>query len=141
MSSLQYRLLAIASFIAAITIIIGALGAHFLKSILDATELNSIETAVRYQMYHAFAIMFLVLLATKAKPSTINTLLYVFIVGIICFSGSIYVFTLLSILNINVPSFVRLITPIGGLLLVTGWGILCSNSIKHLYQRNKERNS
>lgn len=141
MTSLQYRLLAIASFIAAIAIIIGAFGAHYLKTILDETQQNSMETGVRYQMYHAFAIMFLAFMAAKAKPATINTMLYLFIAGIICFSGSIYVFTLLIILDVNIPSFFRLITPIGGLLLVTAWGIICSNSIKHLYQRNKERNA
>lgn len=141
MSSLQYRILAIASFIAAIAIIIGAFGAHYLKTILEAPELNSLETGVRYQMYHAFAILFLSLQAAKAKPATVNTVMYLFIAGIICFSGSIYVFTALTILDVTIPSFVRLITPVGGLLLVTAWGVLCSNSMKHLYQRNKERNS
>jgi uncharacterized membrane protein YgdD (TMEM256/DUF423 family) len=107
--------LVITSLLGAITILLGAFGAHALKEILDESALKSFETAVRYQMYHV-----LVLLVVNSYPKfstkSKNIISYLFFSGILFFSGSIYAITL----GVNAKS-IWFITPLGGLLFVLGW--------------------
>jgi len=103
-------------------VLLGAFGAHGLADLVDAKALDTFETGVQYQMYHAFFLMILSgigHLSLKRKK-----LIYYFIVaGIICFSFSIYG---LATNALTVFDFKRiaLVTPLGGMLLVTGWVLL-----------------
>ena len=116
------------SFFGLTAIIFGAFGAHALKKKLTPDELQSFETGVKYQMYHAIAL--LVLGYQLDISATINSyILYLLIVGTILFSFSIYLLVLLSSKNKKVKGL-GLITPIGGLCLVLGWGLLL---LKFLY--------
>lgn len=107
------------AFLAGITIAIGAFGAHGLKNLVDESALLTFETGVRYQMYHAIAILILALIPSidiKVK----KTIFWLFIVGILFFSGSIYLLSL----NVLLPFDARkigFITPIGGLCFILGW--------------------
>ena len=107
--------LIISCLLGAITIILGAFGAHALQEILNADELKSFETGVRYQMYHVLVLLFL---NTQSKFSTKikNNLSYLFFIGILLFSGSIYAITF----GVNVK-YVWFVTPIGGLFFILGW--------------------
>ncbi|HBY68876.1 MAG TPA: DUF423 domain-containing protein [Flavobacteriaceae bacterium] len=108
-----------ASILAAITIAIGAFGAHGLKQLVDAKSVATFENGVRYQMYHCLAL----LVVGFAKPISENTKKWVFrffLFGIIFFSGSIYLLALKEVLPFNV-SFLGPITPIGGLFFIVGW--------------------
>lgn len=105
----------------ALAVVIGALGAHALEKILDERSLNSIETAVRYQFYHALLLMMFGLLQHSGKISLPAYIHQLFIAGILCFSFSIYVLILLKYHQINYPSAIGLITPLGGILLIAGW--------------------
>ena len=108
-----------ASFLAAVTIALGAFGAHGLKNIVDATALLTFETGIRYQMYHCIAILILGL--TPSIPEKIKkTVFWLFIFGIIFFSGSIYLLSLNEVLPFN-SAKIGFITPIGGLLFIIGW--------------------
>lgn len=108
-----------ASFLAAVTIAFGAFGAHGLKNIVDAAAINTFETGVRYQMYHCIAILILGL--TPAIPQKIKrTVFWLFIVGMLFFSGSIYLLALNGVLPFNAAK-IGFITPIGGLLFIIGW--------------------
>lgn len=108
-----------ASFLAAITIALGAFGAHGLKNIVDASALNTFETGVRYQMYHSIAILILGL--TPLIPERIKKIVFwLFIGGMLFFSGSIYLLALNQILPFN-SAKIGFITPIGGLLFIIGW--------------------
>ena len=108
-----------ASFLAAVTIALGAFGAHGLKSIVDASALLTFETGIRYQMYHCIAILILGL--TPSIPEKIKkTVFWLFIFGIIFFSGSIYLLALNEVLLFN-SAKIGFITPIGGLLFIIGW--------------------
>jgi uncharacterized membrane protein YgdD (TMEM256/DUF423 family) len=108
-----------ASFLGALTIAIGAFGAHGLKEIIDAKALSTFETGVRYQMYHVFAILVLGI-ATIIPSNTKKWVFRFFILGIIFFSGSIYLLSLNSLLPFNVK-MIGFITPIGGLFFILGW--------------------
>jgi uncharacterized membrane protein YgdD (TMEM256/DUF423 family) len=105
-----------------LAIILGAFGAHLLKKKLTSEQLQSFETGVKYQMYHA--IVLLVLGFHLDISATINAyIIYAFIIGTILFSFSIYGLVLSSAKNRKLK-FLGPITPLGGLFLVAGWVLL-----------------
>ncbi len=105
-----------------LAIILGAFGAHLLKKKLTSEQLQSFETGVKYQMYHA--IVLLLLGFHLDISATINTyIIYTFIIGTILFSFSIYGLVLSSANNKKLK-FLGPITPLGGLFLVAGWVLL-----------------
>ena len=105
-----------------LAVIFGAFGAHLLKRKLTLEQLNSFETGVKYQMYHA--IVLLVLGFQLDKNSTINTcVVYALIIGVFLFSFSIYGLVISSAKNKKMK-FLGPITPLGGLFLVLGWALL-----------------
>lgn len=100
-------------------IILGAFGAHALKKVLNAEQLVSFETGVRYQMYHALFLLFLgnlSLLTLKEK----SVIFYLAIVGVVLFSGSIYLLSTSGITGLK-TKILGPITPIGGLFLIISW--------------------
>ena len=119
----------------AIAVMIGALGAHALKAKLQtgeitADQLASFETAVKYQMYHAFLLIIIFILQTKFPVKLLQTSGYLIIAGTILFSGSIYILTTKNVLGLANVSFLGPITPIGGLLLIAGWISLFISALK-----------
>ncbi len=111
-----------------IAIILGAFGAHALKKVLTPEQLLSFETGVRYQMYHAF---FLFFLATQNDivEKTKKTIYTLVLLGVLFFSGSIYLLSTIEITGINFKS-IGFITPIGGLFLIVAWGLLSFSILK-----------
>ncbi len=108
-----------ASFLAAATIAMGAFGAHGLKNMVDAAALTTFETGIRYQMYHCLAIL-AVGLVPSIPEKIKKTVFWFFILGILLFSGSIYLLALNEVLPFN-SAKIGFITPIGGLLFIIGW--------------------
>lgn len=103
-------------------VIIGAFGAHKLKEIFnDADLLNSFETGVRYQFYHAFALAFVGILYAFFPGQKMVYATWMFILGIILFSGSIYVLTILKSTQDIGLGKLGLITPLGGTFFIVGW--------------------
>ncbi len=100
----------------AIAVTLGAMGAHALKNSLSAAAMNSFETAVRYQLFHVFLLLF-INTHSATSNSFRNKMTWLIVLGIFLFSGSIYGIYLLKI-PVN---FVWFITPIGGLLLTLSW--------------------
>lgn len=106
---------------AALAVILGAFGAHALKAILDSTQLATFETGVRYQFYHSFA-----LLATGIAYQFLPTKMLkwastCFITGILMFSGSLYLLTMLKFGGDVGIKGLGMVTPIGGLFFILGW--------------------
>jgi uncharacterized membrane protein YgdD (TMEM256/DUF423 family) len=114
--------LVFAAFFGATGIIFGAFGAHFLKKKLTVEQLQSFETGVKYQMYHAIVLL---LLGFQLEfDSTLkNGIFLLLIIGTFLFSFSIYGLVLSSARNKKIR-FLGPMTPFGGLLLVLGWGLL-----------------
>jgi uncharacterized membrane protein YgdD (TMEM256/DUF423 family) len=110
-------------------VIIGAFGAHGLEDKLDVDSLKSFETGVKYQMYHA---LLLLILGFNLKPDSkyIKAIFYLFLIGIIFFSVSIYVLATNTLTPFFDFTTIALITPIGGTLLITGWILLIFSFIK-----------
>jgi len=105
-----------------LAVIFGAFGAHALKKVLTEELLRSFETGVKYQMYHALALL---LLGTTMEPdsSLANLAGWCFLIGTFLFSFSIYGLCLSDAKGAK-WRFLGPVTPLGGLLLVLGWGFL-----------------
>lgn len=98
-------------------VILGAMAAHALEKTLTADQLDSFETAVRFQMYHALLLLILGFILEKHSHKTLNMAVYLLLIGTILFSGSIYLLVL-------TPVKLGIITPIGGTILIAGWGAM-----------------
>lgn len=124
------KIIATAAFLGLIAIILGAFGAHSLKKALDISELNTFETGVRYQMYHALFLLFIGTnnnISNNAKKGIFFTIIF----GVLLFSGSLYFLAINRILPFDFSPF-GFITPIGGLLFLAGWFWLFVN----FYRKN-----
>ncbi|MCH2225498.1 MAG: DUF423 domain-containing protein [Crocinitomicaceae bacterium] len=104
-----------------ISIILGAFGAHALKEVISMERLTSFETGVRYQIYHGLALLIIGLNVDKFQFS-LKWTSRLFILGVIFFSCSIYLLSIQDLLGINLR-FLGPVTPIGGSLLIIGWGL------------------
>jgi len=94
---------------------LGAFGAHALKSRLDADLLANFEVGVRYQMYHAFALLAVGWAQTRWPGAVLNASGWLFVAGSLIFSGSLYFLTLTGL------RWLGAITPVGGAALLAGW--------------------
>ena len=111
-----------ATFFGALAIILGAFGAHALKKTLTPELMQSFETGVKYQMYHAIALL-VIGLQLNLDTTLEKTSAWCFIIGIILFSFSIYGLCISSAKG-NKIKILGPITPLGGLCLLAGWGFL-----------------
>ena len=111
-----------------IAIILGAFAAHGLKPYLSVESLQTFETGVKYQMYHA---LFLLLLGALplASEKVKKICFYLTLVGVLFFSGSIYLLATNSLTSFDFRVFGP-ITPIGGTLMIAAWIILVINFFK-----------
>jgi uncharacterized membrane protein YgdD (TMEM256/DUF423 family) len=96
----------------------GAFGAHGLRNRLSPEMLAVFETAVRYQMYHALAVLVVGLIMGRMDGWLIRTAGWAFVIGIALFSGSLY------LLSLTGRTTFGMITPIGGLAFLVGWACL-----------------
>jgi uncharacterized membrane protein YgdD (TMEM256/DUF423 family) len=101
----------------------GALGAHALKQVLQPEQLNSFETGVRYQMYHALFLLAVDILDHQQLIKNTKWITGITVVGIFFFSFSIYLLNLQDVFGVSLR-FLGPITPIGGLLLISSWLLL-----------------
>ena len=116
------KILSTAGFFGMTAIVLGAFGAHALKEVLTIDQLATFETGVKYQMYHALFLLFIgmtQIITLKEKA----VLFYLVLIGVLFFSGSIYILTTSTITGIK-SKLVGPITPIGGLFLILSWGYL-----------------
>lgn len=122
---MERKITSVGAFMGILAIILGAFGAHALKEQLSVDQLTAFETGVKYQMYHALFLLFLggnTLLDEKAKKTVFQFVIF----GVIFFSGSIYLLTTKAVTGVDFK-FIRVVTPIGGALLILAWSILFWN--------------
>ena len=106
---------------AALSVAAGAFGAHSLKAIIPAEMLTVFETAARYQMYHALALLIVGGMASHVSERAIRIAGWCFVAGIVLFSGSLYVVALTG------TRWAGAITPLGGAAFLAGWIALAWN--------------
>lgn len=124
------RILLTASLSGAIAVMFGAFGAHSLKEMLSAGALEIWAKGVEYQFYHTFALLFLSWFAATGNDKLINFSYIFFTLGIVFFSGSLYLLATREVLNIDFVSYIGPITPIGGLCFILGWVLLFVAALK-----------
>lgn len=122
------KIVSTGAFFGMTAIILGAFGAHALKTVLTMDQLATFEIGVKYQMYHAFFLLFIGL-NTKLSFKIKKTLLALTILGVIFFSGSIYLLATDSLNSFNFK-VIGFVTPIGGLLLIIAWSIVMIQFLK-----------
>ena len=107
-----------------ISVAAGAFGAHALKGRLSDYHLGVFETAARYQMYHALALVLIGLLALSRPQTALQAAGGSMVAGTVLFSGSLYVLALTDM------RWLGAITPLGGLAFMIGWGLLAFSALR-----------
>lgn len=116
--------LLVGSIFAALSILFGAFGAHFLKEKLSSDQLVIFEIATRYMMYHSFGLLIFGLLGYILTEEIVSVPGMMMIVGVVIFSGSLYLVSLGGFKKFG------MITPIGGIVLIASWLIFAYNIYK-----------
>jgi uncharacterized membrane protein YgdD (TMEM256/DUF423 family) len=115
---------ALGSALAGLAVALGAFAAHGLRARLTPADLATFETAVRYQMYHALALLAVAGAIARWSSVTAAAAGWLFTAGIVIFSGSLYVLVLTG------PRWLGAITPIGGVAFLVGWALLAWTAIR-----------
>ncbi len=113
------KIVVTACVLSAITIALGAFGAHGLKNVVDERAVSIFETGVRYQMFHVLALL-VIGFANAITPNVRKWVFMFFIFGLLLFSGSLYILALDQLFSFD-AGIIGVLTPIGGLLLIFGW--------------------
>jgi uncharacterized membrane protein YgdD (TMEM256/DUF423 family) len=113
--------LSIAAILGALSVALGAFAAHGLRDRVPADAVVIFETAVRYQFYHVFGLLFIGLLSEKFASRWLLWAGNCFIMGIVFFCGSLYVMTALKGADVAPIKLIGVATPIGGVFFIAGW--------------------
>ncbi|SJN31056.1 DUF423 domain-containing protein [Sphingobacterium sp. JB170] len=114
------RIILIASFFGLTAVILGAFGAHGLESKISDHHLDTWKTANQYHFYHTLALLFLSTFS-RAKNASIRVSFIAFTIGILLFSGSLYLLSVRELLGFEGMTFLGPVTPLGGLFFIAGW--------------------
>ena len=117
-------IIALAAALALLSVIAGAAGTHALRDALDAGALRTFETAARFQMYHALALLAVGILAMRWQTRALTVSAALFTLGTLLFSGSLYILALSGI------GIFGAIAPIGGVSLMAGWASLIAAALR-----------
>ena len=129
----NYNGIKIAAIFGFFGVMIGAMGAHALKPHLSEYQMYIFEKGVHYQFYHTLAILGVgVFQLVDKKPNALNWVLWLFVAGIFCFSGSLYLLACRDLIPFPV-GWAGPVTPLGGLLFMGAWGGL----FWHAHQSSK----
>ena len=108
----------------ALAVGLGAFAAHGLRSTLSPADLGTFETGVRYHMYHALALLAAAWAVERWGAGTATLAGWSFVVGILLFSGSLYLLVLTG------PRWLAAVTPLGGVAFLLGWALLAWTAIR-----------
>jgi uncharacterized membrane protein YgdD (TMEM256/DUF423 family) len=115
----SHEVIRTASVFGLLAIVLGTFGAHSLENILvENNRVETFETALQYHFYHTLALLFISVLFQYKSNSYLKWVVYLFVIGILIFSGSLYVLALTNI------TLLGAITPFGGLSFIAGWIVL-----------------
>jgi uncharacterized membrane protein YgdD (TMEM256/DUF423 family) len=113
-----------AAFLGAIAVALGAFGAHGLKKIVPAETVATFQTGVQYQVYHVLALLGIAVIYQQYPNRFIKWAGFSFITGVILFSGSLYLLTILKATETVGLNGIGIVTPFGGLFFIAGWLLL-----------------
>lgn len=118
---MQRLYLILAAISGLLAVVLGAFGAHVIKTAVAPNVLEIYETGIRYQFYHTFALLAVGILFAWFPGKALQTSGLLFVIGMVLFSGSLYLITYLESAGKAISPGVGVITPIGGLFLIGGW--------------------
>lgn len=101
-----------------LAVVLGAFGAHALRSSLSPDDLATFEIGVRYQMYHALGLLAVAWATTQWESAAVTAAGWAFVIGIAVFSGSLYTLVLTG------QRWLGAVTPVGGVAFIVGWALL-----------------
>lgn len=134
---MQRKFIITAAILGMLSVIIGAWAAHGIQNFIPDVDpdkikkIASFKVGVTYQFYHTFLLLFLGLIPTKYFSNKLNWVFRLVLIGVIMFSGSIYLLSLKSQLGLEpITKILGPITPLGGLTLIAAWGILVLYGLK-----------
>ena len=124
------RFVTTGALLGAIAVALGAFGAHGLKKIVDAETVQTFQTGVQYQMYHSLALVLAGLLYEKCSQKLVRVAGVLFTIGIILFSGSLYLLVAGRAGEMKDLDKFGIITPFGGISFIAGWIFLFLSAAK-----------
>ncbi len=132
--TLQKQMIQTGGALAGLSVAFGAFGAHVLKDLIDEQSMNTFQTALRYQFYHAFTILLIGSMMRRMDPKIARIIFQLFLYGIGIFCGTLYILSLSTYLLGELAEevlFIGALTPVGGVLLVGGWALLVWKGYKY----------
>lgn len=125
------KLLIAASLFGIVGVSVGAFGAHFLKSRIDANDIETLKTGVLYLFFHTLMILIVILLARTDRDSRLLKSAGLFYaIGVVLFSGSLFIIATKSLIGLQLGYF-GILTPMGGLCFIIGWILLLFYSFSY----------
>ncbi|KKX48328.1 MULTISPECIES: DUF423 domain-containing protein [Sphingobacterium] len=124
------RIILVAAFFGALAVILGAFGAHGLEGKISEQHIETWKTANQYHFYHTLALLFLSTFS-RAKTASIRVSFIAFIIGLLFFSGSLYLLSVREITGFGNPAILGPITPLGGVAFIVGWAALFVAALKN----------
>jgi uncharacterized membrane protein YgdD (TMEM256/DUF423 family) len=112
------RIMSLAALLVLSGTIVGALGSHALRAVLDASQLHALETAVQYQLVNGLGLFGIGLLGRSQPDAWLARIAVLLLCGVSCFSGGIY------LMLAGAPRLLALVTPVGGVLMIGAWSLL-----------------
>lgn len=129
--TLQKQLFQTGSFLAGLAVVLGAFGAHALKDSVSEYDIAVFETGVKYQFYHALALLLLAAFLRRLHEKTLKQVFFFFSFGMSLFCVSLYLLATRSLWIGEELKWIVGITPIGGLSFISGWVLLAVKGYKH----------
>ena len=119
-------------------VIFGAFGSHLLNENISASNLGNWNLAVMYQMIHTLALLAITFMNRYVKRGYLNTIYYLFVIGIFLFCGSLYISSISELTGIEI-GVLKYSAPLGGLLLIAGWLFIIQSGIAYQHQKRSSR--
>ncbi|NOY50934.1 MAG: DUF423 domain-containing protein [Chlorobi bacterium] len=122
----------------ALTVILGAFGSHLLNGNISEGKLEVWDTAVHYQMFHTLALLSVTFMNRYLKRAYLSVIFYLFLFGIILFSGSLYISSISELTGLEL-GLLKYSTPFGGLLLIAGWMYILLSGFTYEHQKRSHK--
>ncbi len=134
---MQKNWLILGAVFAALAVILGAFAAHALGNqveagVLTSKQVEAFRTGAQYQLVHAIALILCAIIATQGVSRFLIMASRFFLVGMLFFSGSLYVLTTAPVTGIYLAKPFGILTPVGGLFFILAWSLLAVHAWKHL---------